>query len=147
MANEQEGEDANRAKAEEWIRTQLEPALQEWARSCLAGAPEDIEKAPTDPTRPLGKTLEWRQQPFPVPRASITFGGVESLTSPEIPAVPQFVCLSYTIRLEVSAEAVIGHIEFAVEGEVKHHRTEPDILKWDKERIRENMMDRMCGES
>jgi len=53
---------------------------------------------------------------------------------------------SYTIRLEVSVQRVIGHIEYAVEGEVKLPVTEePDILSWDKERIRQDMIERMCS--
>lgn len=135
--------EAYEAKAKKWIKDVLTPALQDWARSCYAGEAEDIKPTEEDPN-PIGKILEWRQEPFPIPPASITFG-VESLMSPQIPSVPVFVCLSYTIHLEVSAQGVTGHIEFAVEGEVKQRVTEPNILKWDKERIRQDLMDRVCG--
>jgi len=139
----QNARDANEEKAKEWINDVLIPAFSDWARSSYTGGPEDIKPTIIEPN-PMGKTLEWRQQPFPIPRASITLG-IESLTSPKIPDVPVFVSLSYTIRLKVSAQGVIGFIEFAVEGEVKQPVTEePDILSWDKERIRHDIVDRMC---
>ena len=122
----------NETKARKWIHNTLTPAFQHWARSCIAGEPEDIKPTATKPN-PLGKTLEWRQKP--VSPACVKFG-----IEPEL-----LVMYSYTIRLEVSPQSVIGNIEFGVEGEVKYPITEePDILSWDKEKIRQDMMDRMC---
>lgn len=127
----------NETKARKWIHNTLTPAFQHWARSCIAGEPEDIKPTATEPN-PLGKTLEWRQEPVSPARVTL---GVESVPSP----YPEpLVMYSYTIRLKVSPQGVIGHIEFAEEGVVKHKSRESNILTWNEERIRQDMVAKMC---
>ena len=49
------------------------------------------------------------------------------------------------VRLEVSADGVVGCMEVPVKGEAKHRSSERDILSRDKEQARQDLMDRMCG--
>ena len=123
------------AKAKEWIHNVLMPALQQWA-STREAVIVDIEPTATDPN-PLGKTLKVKDVwPHPV---DVSGDGLIRQRSQKP------VDLSYTVRLEVLTENVIGHIEFVVDGEVKHRAPEDNILSWDKERIRQDIMNKMCG--
>jgi hypothetical protein len=134
----QDAQEVNRTKVKKWISSQLVPALKEWASTREAGEPTDIAPVRTGGICPLGKTLKFKHVwPYNTDFASIDALKRKSSQEP--------VELSYTVRLEVPAQGVIGHIEFTVEGESKYSIIEPDILNWNKEQIKRDLENKMFG--
>jgi hypothetical protein len=122
--------------AQEWIRDVLKSALDDWAQT-REGKVTDIEPTATDPT-PLGKVLKVKDfWPYPV---DIAGDGLTRQRSQDR------VELVYTVRLKV-LPTVTGQIEFTVDGDTKYEATVSNILDWDKDRIKEDLMKRMSGEA
>jgi hypothetical protein len=133
----QNAQEANRMKAQDWISTRLLSALNEWIRSECKGKVTYIGSATIDAAHPFGMTLKM-EHIWPRSVASVGMNG----ETPQRP--PKKV--SYIVRLEVSAQAVTGCIEFEVEGKHKSSSRAPDILEWDEDQIIEDLEHRMCGE-
>jgi len=113
-----------KAKAEEWIETQLEPAFaavekqiqDKEFRQYLAPAPQDTIRRRSS----LARTL--KLQYLPGGLAFRMKHGRESY-------------VKYRVRLEVTTEGVTGHIGFKPPVGKTNEKDEPNILKWTQEKI------------